>query len=101
MSFREKDVVILSIIVCLCAVSAVFTKHVDNNNRSKRTVDSQNSCENVIQFFALKNITVPRDATKGKSTFSSTNDRKSSTRFSYKTLFLLSGKCLKGSKKPN
>lgn len=65
MSAKERDVVLLAIVVFLCAVSAVYAKHVDNNIRSKRTVDGQNSCENVIQFFALKNITVPRDSSKG------------------------------------
>lgn len=68
MSGRERDVIVLAIVVFLCAVSAVYAKHLDNNIRSKRTVDGgQNSCENVMQFFALKNITVPSDLTKGRS----------------------------------
>lgn len=75
MSARERDVVLFAIVVFLCAVSAVFSKHMDT--RSKRTVDTQNSCENVIEFFALKNITVPRDSSKGKSThFLCTFERK-------------------------
>lgn len=65
MSGKERDAVLLAIVVFLCAVSAVYPKYVDNNIRSKRTVDGQNNCENVIQFFALKNITVPRDSSKG------------------------------------
>lgn len=66
MSCRERDVVLLAIVVFLCAISVVFSKHVDNNIRSKRTVDGQDSCENVLQFFALKNITVPRNSLKGE-----------------------------------
>lgn len=67
MSAKERDVFHLVVVVFLCALSVVYTKHVDNNIRYKRTVAGENSCENVMQFFALKNITVPRDSSKGKS----------------------------------
>lgn len=50
-------------VVCFCVVSS---KNLDNA-RSKRTADSQNNCDNVSQFFSLKNVTVSSlDGTKGR-----------------------------------
>lgn len=54
-------------IIVLCALGCVI---VDAKNlelvRSKRNIDDQNSCENVIQFFSVKNITVSSEFGKGK-----------------------------------
>lgn len=63
MNFKGRSSFFYIVVVCFCVVSA---KNVDNV-RSKRSLDSEKNCDNVKQFFALKNVTVsPSDGPKGK-----------------------------------
>lgn len=58
---------VFGIVVVWCALVGVFVdaKNLDTA-RTKRAIDSQNNCENVIQFFSVKNITVSSEFGKGK-----------------------------------
>lgn len=62
MNFKGRSSFFYMFVVCFCVVSA---KNVDNV-RSRRTAGSEQSCDNVKQFFSQKNITVSSvDSPKG------------------------------------